>query len=27
MNTTFIPTRSGDGAFILELDPSQYTLF
>jgi hypothetical protein len=23
----FIPTRSGDGTFILEFAPSQYTLF
>jgi hypothetical protein len=27
MNTTIIPTRSGDGTFILEFVPSQYTLF
>src|ERR1700686_730085 len=27
MTTTFIPTRSGDGTFILEFVPSQYTLF
>jgi len=27
MTTSFIPTRSGDGTFILEFVPSQYTLF
>jgi hypothetical protein len=27
MTTTFIPTRSGDGTFILEFIRSQYTLF
>src|SRR6202795_2976122 len=27
MTTTFIPTRSGDGTFVLEFVPSQYTLF
>src|SRR5271168_2701996 len=27
MTTTFIPTRSGDGTFILEFVRSQYTLF
>ena len=26
MTTTFIPTRSGDGAFVLEFDLLQYTL-
>ena len=26
MTTTFIPTRSGDGTFILEFVLSQYTL-
>jgi hypothetical protein len=27
MTTTFIPTRSGDGTFVLEFVPLQYTLF
>ena len=27
MTTTFIPTRSGDGTFVLEFVPFQYTLF
>src|SRR5580693_6710710 len=27
MTTKFIPTRSGDGTFVLELVPRQYTLF
>src|SRR5580693_3620981 len=27
MTTTFIPTRSGDGTFVLAFVPSQYTLF
>jgi fatty-acid desaturase len=27
MTTTCIPTRSGDGTFVLEFVPSQYTLF
>jgi hypothetical protein len=27
MQTSLIPTRSGDGTFILEIDPPQYTLF
>src|SRR5580700_5037758 len=27
MTTTFIPTRSGDGTFVLEFVPFEYTLF
>jgi|HubBroStandDraft_1064217.scaffolds.fasta_scaffold08627_2 hypothetical protein len=27
MQTTFIPTRSGDGTFVLEIGLYQYTLF
>src|SRR5580693_5406281 len=27
MTTTFIPTRSGDGTFVLDFGPCQYTLF
>ena len=27
MTTTFIPTSSGDGTFVLEFVPYQYTLF
>jgi len=27
MKTKFLPTRSGDGTFILEFVPRQYTLF
>jgi hypothetical protein len=26
VKTTFIPTRSGDGTFVLDFDPSKYTL-